>query len=75
MAYTFKSLFLNEMKGLVFPCVGHDVVPAGPPGFTNSTYQGCAMAGYKEVASPPYYSLNSKLKYREDLLKCWEPIT
>lgn len=48
MAYTFKALFLNEMDGLAFPCVGHDLVPSGP-GYTNATYQACAIAGHREV--------------------------
>jgi hypothetical protein len=30
MAYAFKGIFSNEMKGLVFPCTGTGAVPFGP---------------------------------------------
>ena len=30
MAYAFKAIFSNEMKGLVFPCKGSGAIPFGP---------------------------------------------
>jgi hypothetical protein len=30
MAYAFKAVFSNEMKGLVFPCTGNGAIPFGP---------------------------------------------
>jgi hypothetical protein len=30
MAYAFKAIFSNEMKGLVFPCKGNGAIPFGP---------------------------------------------
>eukprot|EP00026_Physarum_polycephalum_P000517 Phypoly_transcript_00518.p1 GENE.Phypoly_transcript_00518~~Phypoly_transcript_00518.p1 ORF type:complete len:1364 (+),score=213.76 Phypoly_transcript_00518:489-4580(+) len=46
LAYAFKALFSNEMKGLVFPCTGVQAVPFGPT-YTNSTYQACTLPGQK----------------------------
>jgi hypothetical protein len=30
MAYAFKAIFSNEMRGLVFPCTGNGAIPFGP---------------------------------------------
>lgn len=46
MAYAFKAIFSNEMKGLVFPCEGTGAVPFGPS-YTNDTYRACTIAGHQ----------------------------
>ncbi|KAJ3284582.1 hypothetical protein HK104_009867 [Borealophlyctis nickersoniae] len=47
MAYSYKALYSNEMRGLQFPCTGlGGVVPAGP-GYTNPAYQACTMKGQR----------------------------
>ncbi|KAJ3078147.1 hypothetical protein HDU99_000758 [Rhizoclosmatium hyalinum] len=51
LAYGFKTLITNEFEGLLFPCTGTNLVPAGPivtPAgtfYSDSNYQTCSMAG------------------------------
>lgn len=71
MAYAFKGIFSNEMKGLVFPCKGSGAIPFGQT-YTNltSTQQACVLAGHKPGASlevrgedylSSYYDYDTKL--------------
>jgi ATP-binding cassette subfamily G (WHITE) protein 2 (SNQ2) len=52
MAYAFKGIFSNEMRGLVFPCEGSGAVPSGPT-YTNLTVtqQACVLAGHQAGTS------------------------
>ncbi|KAF9984142.1 hypothetical protein BGZ65_000928 [Modicella reniformis] len=46
LAYAFKALISNEMKGLMFDCAGPTMVPHGPS-YTDINYQVCTLAGSK----------------------------
>ncbi|KAF9585985.1 hypothetical protein BGW38_010677 [Lunasporangiospora selenospora] len=43
LAYGFKALMSNEMRGLEFDCT-NSMVPSGPT-YTNVAYQGCTLPG------------------------------
>ncbi|KAF9968016.1 hypothetical protein BGZ73_000273, partial [Actinomortierella ambigua] len=44
LAYAFKALISNEMKGLQFRCDGSYLIPSGP-GYTNIANQVCTLPG------------------------------
>ncbi|KAL4990726.1 ABC-2 type transporter-domain-containing protein [Aspergillus falconensis] len=44
LAYGFDALLSNEFHGKVIPCVGTNLVPAGP-GYENATTQSCTGVG------------------------------
>lgn len=44
LAYAFKALISNEMRGLMFNCAGPAMVPHGPS-YTDVQYQVCSLAG------------------------------
>lgn len=44
LAYAFDALLSNEFHDKIIPCVGHNLIPAGP-GYENSTYSACAGVG------------------------------
>jgi len=44
LAYAFKALLSNEMRGLMFNCAGPAMVPHGPS-YTDVQYQVCSLAG------------------------------
>ncbi|KAF9969887.1 hypothetical protein BGZ73_007565 [Actinomortierella ambigua] len=44
LAYAYKALISNEMKGLIFDCGGPMMVPSGPS-YTDINYQVCVLAG------------------------------
>ncbi|KAK3823213.1 MAG: ABC-2 type transporter-domain-containing protein [Benniella sp.] len=46
LAYAFKALISNEMRGLQFHCAGPAMIPFGPT-YTDVQYQVCALAGSK----------------------------
>ncbi|KAI7832790.1 ABC-2 type transporter-domain-containing protein [Gamsiella multidivaricata] len=46
LAYAFKALISNEMRGLKFDCAGPTMVPHGPT-YTDVQYQVCSLAGSK----------------------------
>ncbi|KAF8930773.1 ABC-2 type transporter-domain-containing protein [Dissophora ornata] len=46
LAYAFKALISNEMRGLEFDCTGATMVPHGPT-YTDVQYQVCSLAGSK----------------------------
>ncbi|KAF9924811.1 hypothetical protein FBU30_005280 [Linnemannia zychae] len=46
LAYAFKALISNEMRGLTFDCSGNGMIPRGP-GYTQTEYQVCSLAGSK----------------------------
>jgi len=46
LAYAFKALISNEMRGLVFDCTGPTMIPHGPT-YTDVQYQVCGLAGSK----------------------------
>ncbi|KAI1314530.1 hypothetical protein EDD11_002046 [Mortierella claussenii] len=46
LAYGFKALISNEMRGLSFDCAGPSMVPHGPS-YNDLTYQVCTLAGSK----------------------------
>lgn len=46
LAYGFKALISNEMRGLQFDCAGPAMVPRGPT-YTDLRYQVCTLAGSK----------------------------
>ncbi|KAF9908837.1 hypothetical protein EC991_009356 [Linnemannia zychae] len=46
LAYAFKALISNEMKGLSFDCSEFGMIPHGPE-YTDTQYQVCALAGAK----------------------------
>ncbi|KAF9365572.1 hypothetical protein BGX34_009398 [Mortierella sp. NVP85] len=46
LAYAFKALISNEMKGLTFDCAGPTMIPRGPS-YTDLNYQVCTLAGSK----------------------------
>lgn len=46
LAYGFKALISNEMRGLTFDCAGPAMVPRGPS-YTDINYQVCTLAGSK----------------------------
>ncbi|KAF9180757.1 hypothetical protein BGZ51_009356 [Haplosporangium sp. Z 767] len=46
LAYAFKALISNEMRGLQFDCAGPTMIPHGPS-YTDVQYQVCALAGSK----------------------------
>ncbi|RKO88050.1 ABC-2 type transporter-domain-containing protein [Blyttiomyces helicus] len=46
MAYAFKAIFSNEMRGLIFPCRGlKGVVPSGGAYDASPEYQACLLKG------------------------------
>lgn len=70
MAYAFKAIFSNEMKGLVFPCEGTGAVPYGA-NYTDDTAKACTIAGHVEgdglfVRGENY--LDSYYDYDSDLM-------
>ncbi|KAF9209762.1 hypothetical protein BGZ49_001404 [Haplosporangium sp. Z 27] len=44
LAYAFKALISNEMRGLKFVCNGASMIPNGPT-YTDMQYQVCGLAG------------------------------
>jgi hypothetical protein len=44
LAYGFDALLSNEFHGKIIPCVGTNLVPAGP-GYENATTQSCTGVG------------------------------
>ncbi|KAF9415247.1 hypothetical protein BGZ94_000147 [Podila epigama] len=44
LAYAFKALISNEMRGLKFDCTGAAMIPHGPS-YTDVQYQVCSLAG------------------------------
>eukprot|EP00026_Physarum_polycephalum_P001183 Phypoly_transcript_01184.p1 GENE.Phypoly_transcript_01184~~Phypoly_transcript_01184.p1 ORF type:complete len:1199 (+),score=222.27 Phypoly_transcript_01184:155-3598(+) len=46
MAYAFKAIFSNEMKGLVFPCKGNGAIPFGPT-YNDTSAKACLLAGHR----------------------------
>ncbi|KAG0055293.1 hypothetical protein BGZ83_009051 [Gryganskiella cystojenkinii] len=46
LAYAFKALISNEMKGLQFDCTGATMIPHGPT-YTSIANQVCSLAGSK----------------------------
>ncbi|KAF9099132.1 hypothetical protein BGX23_003725 [Mortierella sp. AD031] len=44
LAYAFKALISNEMKGLKFDCAGPGMIPYGPT-YNDPQYQVCSLAG------------------------------
>ncbi|KAG0215682.1 hypothetical protein BGX28_008928 [Mortierella sp. GBA30] len=46
LAYGFKALISNEMKGLAFDCAGPAMVPHGPT-YNDINYQVCTLLGAK----------------------------
>ncbi|KAF9336983.1 hypothetical protein BG006_006647 [Podila minutissima] len=44
LAYAFKALISNEMRGLAFDCSNGFMVPSGPT-YTDVNYQVCTLAG------------------------------
>ncbi|KAF9434230.1 hypothetical protein BGZ76_008355 [Entomortierella beljakovae] len=46
LAYAFKALISNEMKGLIFSCEGFGMIPSGP-GYNDTQYQVCSVPGSK----------------------------
>ena len=46
LAYAFKALISNEMKGLKFDCTGSTMIPYGPT-YTSLENQICSLAGSK----------------------------
>ncbi|KAF9907297.1 hypothetical protein EC991_011119 [Linnemannia zychae] len=44
LAYAFKALISNELKGLQFDCSGSGMIPFGPT-YTDPLYQVCSLAG------------------------------
>ncbi|KAG0044244.1 hypothetical protein BGZ83_010503 [Gryganskiella cystojenkinii] len=46
LAYAFKALISNEMRGLNFDCTGHTMIPSGPS-YNDVQYQVCSLAGSK----------------------------
>ncbi|KAG0330231.1 hypothetical protein BGZ99_007092 [Dissophora globulifera] len=46
LAYAFKALMSNEMRGLKFDCIGSNIIPHGPT-YTDLQYQVCTVAGSK----------------------------
>ncbi|ORZ28975.1 ABC-2 type transporter-domain-containing protein [Lobosporangium transversale] len=46
LAYAFKALISNEMRGLQFDCSGYTMIPSGPS-YNDVQYQVCSLAGSK----------------------------
>ncbi|KAJ3034459.1 hypothetical protein HDV00_005010 [Rhizophlyctis rosea] len=44
LAYSYKAIYSNEMRGLQFPCDAHNRVPVGP-GYNDTRYQACTIKG------------------------------
>jgi ABC-type multidrug transport system ATPase subunit/ABC-type multidrug transport system permease subunit len=65
LAYAYKALISNEMRGLKFDCHGPTMVPFGPT-YTDTQYQVCSIAGAKpgmtEVDGSDY--LYSSFRYK-----------
>lgn len=49
-AYSYKALFMNEMKGLVFKCDQDSHIPIGPT-YNNSLYRVCSLPGAEPGAT------------------------
>ncbi|KAF9088861.1 hypothetical protein BGX23_007058 [Mortierella sp. AD031] len=69
LAYAFKALISNEMRGLSFDCSNFGMIPHGPS-YTNTQYQVCGLAGAKpgftSVDGSDY--LHAAYRYKTDEL-------
>ncbi|KAG0222098.1 hypothetical protein BGW42_006899, partial [Actinomortierella wolfii] len=73
LAYAYKALISNEMKGLVFDCSGHTMVPSGPS-YTDINYQVCGLDG--STAGKPFVDGSDYLyaAYRYKTSEMWYDI-
>ncbi|KAF9544056.1 hypothetical protein EC957_012442 [Mortierella hygrophila] len=69
LAYAFKALLSNEMRGLSFDCSGLGMIPRGPT-YTQLQYQVCGLAGAKpgETSVDGSDYLNAAYRYNTDQL-------
>ncbi|KAF9341801.1 hypothetical protein BGZ91_002056 [Linnemannia elongata] len=69
LAYAFKALISNEMRGLSFDCSGFGMIPHGPT-YTQVQHQVCGLAGAipGETSVDGSHYLNAAYRYNTDEL-------